>query len=39
VACYGLTLITNTITWAGIKYKLSFNGDVATIKRPGDGAA
>ncbi|NLG17251.1 MAG: glycosyltransferase family 2 protein [Fibrobacter sp.] len=29
------TLMTNTITWAGIKYKLDFSGDVASIERPG----
>jgi hypothetical protein len=38
VASYGLTLLTNTITWAGIRYRLNFNGDVATIERPGDTA-
>ena len=36
VMSYWLTLITNTITWAGIKYRISFNGDVAHIERPGD---
>ncbi|MCX7725935.1 MAG: glycosyltransferase family 2 protein [Chitinispirillaceae bacterium] len=29
-----LTLLTNTITWAGVKYKLAFNGDVISIERP-----
>lgn len=33
---YCLTALTNTITWAGIKYQLAFNGDVARIERPGD---
>lgn len=28
------TAVTNTITWAGIKYKISFNGEVASVKRP-----
>jgi len=31
---YLLTAVTNTITWAGIRYKLTFNGDVASVKRP-----
>ncbi len=35
-ARYGLTAFTNTITWAGIKYRLAFNGDVTSIQRPGD---
>jgi len=30
---YLLTWTTRTITWAGIKYQLSFNGDVKTLKR------
>jgi hypothetical protein len=34
---YCLTALTNTITWAGIRYQLAFNGDVARIERPGDG--
>ena len=35
-ASYGLTAFTNTITWAGIRYRLAFNGDVTDIRRPGD---
>jgi cellulose synthase/poly-beta-1,6-N-acetylglucosamine synthase-like glycosyltransferase len=35
VLSYFKTLMTNTITWAGIKYKLDFSGDVASIERPG----
>lgn len=31
---YLLTALTNTITWAGIKYKLAFFGDVVSVKRP-----
>ena len=34
---YCLTALTNTITWAGIRYQLAFNGDVKRIERPGDG--
>ena len=30
---YLRTWTTRTITWAGIKYQLSFNGDVKTLKR------
>ena len=33
-ASYGLTAFTNTITWAGIRYRLAFNGDVTDITRP-----
>ncbi|MBN1307160.1 MAG: glycosyltransferase family 2 protein [Chitinispirillaceae bacterium] len=33
---YCLTALTNTITWAGIRYRLAYNGDVARIERPGD---
>lgn len=35
-ASFGLTAFTRTITWAGIRYRLAFNGDVTSIKRPGD---
>ena len=31
-----LTCLTNTITWAGIKYQLAFNGNVSRIERPED---
>jgi hypothetical protein len=31
---YVLTIITNTITWAGIKYRLDGKGDVTSIQRP-----
>lgn len=31
---YFRTLLTNTITWAGIKYKINFRGEVAEIERP-----
>ena len=31
---YLMTALTNTITWAGIKYKMAFNGDVVSVKRP-----
>ncbi len=34
---YFLTLMTNTITWAGIRYRLAFNGDVTCIERPAEG--
>ena len=33
-ASYSLTAFTNTITWAGIRYRLAFNGDVTAITRP-----
>lgn len=36
VASFVLTMLTNTITWAGIKYTLTFNGDVSRIERPGN---
>jgi len=29
-----MTGLTNTITWAGIRYRLAFNGDVLQIERP-----
>jgi ceramide glucosyltransferase len=35
-ASFGLTAFTRTITWAGIRYRLAFNGDVTSINRPGD---
>lgn len=35
-ASFFLTLLTNKITWAGIKYQLAFNGDVSRIERPGN---
>lgn len=35
-ASFALTMITNTITWAGIKYQLAFNGNVCRIERPED---
>jgi cellulose synthase/poly-beta-1,6-N-acetylglucosamine synthase-like glycosyltransferase len=35
VASFFLTILTNKITWAGIKYQLAFNGDVSRIERPG----
>ena len=31
---YFLTFLTNTITWAGIKYKINFRGEVAEVRRP-----
>ncbi len=31
---YFKTLLTNTITWAGIRYKINFSGEVAKIERP-----
>jgi cellulose synthase/poly-beta-1,6-N-acetylglucosamine synthase-like glycosyltransferase len=31
---YVLTALTTTITWAGVKYKIAFNGDVTNVKRP-----
>jgi hypothetical protein len=34
VISYFKTWLTKTITWAGIKYMLSFNGDVKTLRRP-----
>ncbi len=33
---FSLTVISHSITWAGIKYYLAFNGDVVRIERPGD---
>jgi len=36
VVSYLRTCLTNTITWAGIKYHLTFSGDVASIERPDD---
>ncbi len=36
IVSYCLTAVTNTITWAGIRYELSFNGDVSRIERPGN---
>jgi hypothetical protein len=33
-ASFGMTAFTNTITWAGIRYRLAFNGDVTDIHRP-----
>jgi cellulose synthase/poly-beta-1,6-N-acetylglucosamine synthase-like glycosyltransferase len=36
VVSYLLTYSTNTISWAGIKYHLTFNGDVAWLERPGE---
>jgi len=35
-ASFALTCLTNTITWAGIKYQLAFNGNVSRIERPED---
>ncbi|HEX3020514.1 MAG TPA: glycosyltransferase family 2 protein [Chitinispirillaceae bacterium] len=31
---YFKTLLTNTITWAGIKYNINFHGEVVSIRRP-----
>jgi len=31
---YFRTYLTNTITWAGIKYNVNFHGEVVSIKRP-----
>jgi hypothetical protein len=31
---YFRTYLTNTITWAGIKYNINFHGEVVSIKRP-----
>lgn len=36
IASFVLTLLTNSITWAGIKYQLAFNGNVNRIERPDD---
>ena len=36
LASYFSTLKTNTITWAGVKYRLKFFGDVTKVERPGD---
>jgi cellulose synthase/poly-beta-1,6-N-acetylglucosamine synthase-like glycosyltransferase len=38
IISYALTFTTNTIIWAGIKYKLTFSGDVAEIDRLKDSA-
>ena len=34
IIAYLKTWLTNTITWAGIKYQLSSNGDVKKLERP-----
>jgi cellulose synthase/poly-beta-1,6-N-acetylglucosamine synthase-like glycosyltransferase len=34
---YFKTMMTNTITWAGIKYTLNFSGEVSKIERPSKG--
>jgi len=36
VASYLKTWTTRTITWAGIRYRLDFNGDVREITRGGE---
>jgi hypothetical protein len=37
MASYFKTWATRTITWAGVRYKLAFNGDVVKIERGDDG--
>ena len=34
IISYLKTFLTNTITWAGIKYRINFRGEVAGIERP-----
>ena len=34
VATYFRTYMTNTITWAGVRYRLKFFGDVSKVERP-----
>jgi len=36
VLSYFRTFLTNTITWAGIKYTINFSGEVAKIERPAE---
>lgn len=34
IISYVKTFLTNTITWAGIKYRINFSGEVAEVERP-----